>query len=231
MPSLSTLFSPEDYALWNETTCLFTLSKKIVGSDSSSKVRAEFIKVIGPGRISGVQILPGYQFRVELKTVRDRQSLELRGLDFRGVHLTPRPAFEVFHQVFVDQVPFQVPNEAFKTDLGLYGRVVAVKHLPVKGYPNIQSGTRMVTMTIKTPVPRYIRVAGFSCTAGYKGQPMTCSRCDTPGHKEKQCPLRTGAKSFAGAVRDCRSGPPPTAHISSGTSRSTVRGRCEPDPQ
>ena len=136
MPFLSTSFTPEDYALWN-MTCLFTLSKKIVGSDSSSKVQVKFIKVIGPGRVSGVQILPGYQFRVELKTVRDRQSLELQGLDFRGVHLTPQPAYEVFHQVFVDQVPFQVPNEAFKIDLGLYGRVVAVKHLPVKGFPQI----------------------------------------------------------------------------------------------
>ena len=217
MPSLSTSFSPEDYALWNKTTCFFTLNKRIVGSDSSSKVQAEFVKVIGPGHISGVQILPGYQFHVELKTVRDRQSLELLGLDFRDVHLTPRPAYEVFRQVFVDQVPFQVPNEAFKFDLGLYGRVVAVKHLPVKGFPNIQSGTRMVTMTIKTPVPRYIKVAGFSCTAGYKGQPVICSRCDAPGHKEKQCPLRTGPKSFAGAVRDRRSGPPPTAHTNSGT--------------
>ena len=230
MPSLSTSFTPEDYALWNETTCLFTLTKRIVGSDSSTKVRAEFIKVLGPGRVSGVQILPGYQFRVELKTVRDRQSLELRGLDFRGVHLTPRPAYEVFHQVFVDQVPFQVPNEAFKIDLGLYGRVVAVKHLPVKGFPQIQSGTRMVTMTVKTPVPRYIKVAGFSCVAGYKGQPVTCNRCDTAGHKEKQCPLRTGKKSFAGAVRDRTSGPPPATRSTTGTTTVSKESRRKQAP-
>ena len=148
MPYLSTSFSPKDNTLWNETTSLFTLNKHIAGSDSSTKVRAEFIKFIGPGRISGVQILLGYQFLVELKTVHDRQSLELRGLDFWGVRLTPRPAYKVFHQVFVDQVPFQLPNKAFRIDLGLYGRVVAVKHPPVNGFPNIQSGTRMVSMTI-----------------------------------------------------------------------------------
>lgn len=134
-------------------TCLFKLTKQIVGPDSSTKVPAEFIKVLGPGLISSVQILLSYQFQVELKTVHDRQSLELWGLDFWGVHLTPQPGYEVFHQVFVDQVPFQVPKEAFQFDLGLYGRVVAVKHLLVKGYPSIQSSTRMVMMTIRTPVP------------------------------------------------------------------------------
>ena len=131
--------TPAFFAEWNKTCVLLEIPRKIIGSDNSTKIRAELLVKLGPNKFAAFQILPGYKFRIDFKAAKDCKELCLHGIAFRGVHLTPRPAFENVTQVFVDYGPTQLPNEVFSAALAPYGRVLAVKHLPMKGRRSCQA--------------------------------------------------------------------------------------------
>jgi hypothetical protein len=42
-----------------------------------------------------------------------------------------------------------------------YGRVISVQHLTVHGFPTIKTGTRMVSMSVYTPIPAELKVAAL----------------------------------------------------------------------
>ena len=124
----------------------------------------------------------------------------MRGLSFRGVHLTPEPAYVSRQQIFVEGAPFQFQNVLFSEALAGYGKVSQVKHLPVKGHPHIQSGTRMVTMSVSKDIPVFVTIAGFRCKVWYRGQPITCFGCGNTGHVISACPNRRRPQSYAAAA-------------------------------
>ena len=198
----SARFTEEDFGVWNVTTSVVSLPAKIVGKDKATVIRNDFISAIGANNIVGCQILPRMQLRVQFKTGQLRRSFDIRGVDFRGVHLTTEAAYETITQVFVEAAPFQFPNELFREPLASYGRITQVKHLPVKGFPHIQSGTRMVSMCLKRPIPAFVTIAGFRCKVWYHGQPISCFACGHTGHMQSACPMRgkNGGPSFASVV-------------------------------
>ncbi len=148
----------------------------------------------------------------------------MRGLSFRGVHLTPEPAYASRQQIFVEGAPFQFPNALFSEALGGYGKVSQVKHLPVKGHPHIQSGTRMVTMSVTKDIPVFVTIAGFRCKVWYRGQPITCFGCGKTGHVISACPNRGRPQSFAAAVN------PAQVAAQSSESPESVAGDPSLDP-
>ncbi len=63
-----------------------------------------------------------------------------------------------------------------------------MKHLTIKGFPSVQSGTRMVSMVIEKAIPAEIRAMGFQLSFRYRGQPPTCFACQEVGHTARDCP-------------------------------------------
>ena len=201
---MPTVFSEADYAEWNDTTSVVTIPQRIVGQDKSAVLRDAIIIAIGANNLKGCQVLPRYQVRVQFKTGRLRRTFDMRGLSFRGVHLTPEPAYVSRQQIFVEGAPFQFPNVLFSEALAGYGKVSQVKHLPVKGHPHIQSGTRMVTMSVSKDIPVFVTIAGFRCKVWYRGQPITCFGCGKTGHVISACPNRARPHSYAAAVNSAQ---------------------------
>ena len=144
----SPVFSKEDFARWNQTTSVFHIPKRLAGKDTIPQVRAHFIKAIGETKVKAVQALPENKIRVEFKSPSLRHQCDINGISFRGVTLTPFPAYEEIKKVFVDRAPLQMPDNYLFEALAPYGRVLSVQHLTVRGFPNIKSGTRMVSMSV-----------------------------------------------------------------------------------
>ena len=239
MQSLNFHHSVDDYSRWNTSTSVFTIPSRIVANDKSAVVRDEFLQVIGPEKLVGIQILPRLQLRVQFKTTRARTECDINGVDFRGTHLTPDPAYETTTPVFVENAPFQFSNALFQEFLSSYGRVTQVKHLPVKGHPNIQSGTRMVTMIVRKAIPAFVIIAGYRCKVRYKDQPITCFGCGQTGHINAMCPNKRGGRSYANVTSRGQSGdrsastsdtpihPPPHNDV---TPSSSVSSEALPPP-
>ncbi|CAB4027224.1 Hypothetical predicted protein, partial [Paramuricea clavata] len=112
---------------------------------------------------------------------------DLNGLNFRGVNITPTPAYEQLTNVFVDRAPLHMPNNYISSSLSAYGRVVSVRDLCVKGYKDIRTGTRMVTMSFLRSIPVVVKIANFPCSVRYNGQPPYCLSCNAFGHFARRC--------------------------------------------
>ncbi len=181
-------FSKEDFAKWNQTTSVFYLPKRLVGKSKVTSLRSELVKAIGESKVSVVQALPGLKFRVCFVSSSFRQFYDINGLNFRGLTITPFPAYEEVKSVFVDRAPPQMPDKYLYDCPAPYGRVILVKHLTIKGFPSVQSGTRMVSMVIEKAIPAEIRTMGFQLSFRYRGQPPTCFACQEVGHTAKDCP-------------------------------------------
>ena len=150
-------FTKEDFAKWNTTASVFYVPKRLVGKGKIPQLRADFVKAIGAEKVSAVQILPNHKVRVQFKSPSLRVTYEINGLSFRGVTLTPFPAYEEVKSVFVDRAPLQMGNNYLFEALAPYGRVISVQHLTVHGFPTIKTGTRMVSMSVNTSNPGGIK--------------------------------------------------------------------------
>ncbi len=177
-------FTKEDFAKWNQTTSVFYLPKRLVGKSMVTSLRSELVKAIGESKVSVVQALPGLKFRVCFVSSSFRQYFDINGLNFRGLTITPFAAYEEVKSVFVDRAPPQMPDKYIYDALAPYGRVISVKHLTIKGFPSVQSRTRMVSIVIEKAIPAEIRAMGFQLSFRYRGQPPTCFACQEVGHTQ-----------------------------------------------
>ena len=82
-------FTKEDFALWNQTTSVFHLPKQLVGKSKVPQLRAELVKTIGEKKVSAVQALPDFKFRVCFSSPSVRCAYDINGLNFRGLTITP----------------------------------------------------------------------------------------------------------------------------------------------
>ena len=181
-------FTKEDFAKWNQTTSVFYLPKRLVCKSKVTSLRSELVKTIGESKVSVVQALPGLKFRVCFVSSSFRQYYDINGLNFRGLTITPFPAYEEVKSVFVDRAPPQMPDKYIYDALAPYGHVISVKHLTINGFPSVQSGTRMVSIVIEKAIPAEIRAMGFQLSFRYRGQPPTCFACQEVGHTARDCP-------------------------------------------
>ena len=196
------VFSAADFQRWNRTTSVVYLPAKLVGQDKIPKVRGELVEAIGVKKVAAVQALSPTKYRVEFRSSSYRHAADINGLTFRGLTITPYPAYEEVKSVFVDRAPLQLPDNYLSDILAPFGRVVSVEHLKVKGFPTVRSGTRRVSMIVHKAIPAVMNIGGFSIAFRYRGQPPTCYACQEVGHAVRDCPKSRKAKVKAAESTD-----------------------------
>ena len=181
-------FTAADFAQWNLTASVFRLPKRLIAGDDVARLRLALIQTIGADKLAAVQALPDHKFRLEFTSAAHKAHFDRNGLYFRGVNITPSPAYERIVRVLVDRAPLPLSDDHFISALSPYGRVVSVKSLTVRGFPFICSGTRMVSMSVLKPIPPELTIASFPCSVRYQGQPKFFFRCRYFGHFGNSCP-------------------------------------------
>ena len=144
-------FTKEDFALWNQTTSVFHLPKRLVGKSKVSQLRAELVKTIGEKKVSAVQALPDFEFRVCFSSPSVHCAFDINGLNFRDLTIMAFPAYEEVKAVFVDRSP-QMLDQFLYDALAPYGHVILVKHLTICGFLTVKSGTHMVSMIVSKAI-------------------------------------------------------------------------------
>ena len=187
-------FSAADFQRWNQTTSVIHIPAKLVGKDKIPKVRGDIVKAIGEKKVAAVQALSPTKYRIEFTSSSYRHERDVNGIHFRGVTLTPHPAYEEVKSVFVDRAPLQMPDQYLFELLAPYGRVLGIEHLKVKGFHNVKSGTRRVSMVINTSIPAVMKISNIQLSFRYRGQPPFCFVCQEVGHAGKDCPKSRQAR-------------------------------------
>ena len=169
------------------------LPAKLVGKDKIPKVRGDIVQAIGEKKVAAVQALSPTKYRVGFRSSSYRHEKDINGISFRGVTLTPHPAYEEVKSVFVDRAPLQMPDQYLYEILAPYSRVLSVEHLKVKGFQTVKSGTQRVSMVVTQSIPAVIRISNIPISNipisfRYRGQPPFCFECQEVGHARKDCP-------------------------------------------
>ena len=181
-------FTAEDFAKWNTTSSCFRLPKHLIGIAAIKDVRVAIIEAIGDERVCAVQALPDNKYRIEFTSPSYKIGYDINGLNFHGVNITPMPAYEQLVQVFIDRAPLHMSGKYLFSSLSPFGHVVHIQDLCVRGFQNIRTGTRIVTMSVLKPIPTELQIANFLCSVRHKGQPPFCLVCKAFGHLARNCP-------------------------------------------
>ena len=161
------------------------------------QLRKELINAIGKRKVAAVQALSPTRYRIEYRYSSDRHAADINSIPFRGIQLTPLPAYEEVKSVFVDRAPQQMQDQHLFDTLAHCSLVISVQQLKVKGFPSVRSGTRRVPMVINKPIPANINIGGFLVSYRYRGQPPTCFVCQEVGHTGRGCPKSRRARKSA----------------------------------
>ena len=144
-------FTAADFQRWNQTTSVVHIPSRLVQNSKIPQLRKEIINAVGERKVSAVQALSPIKYNIQFKRSSYRHAAEINGIAFRGVQLTPLPAYEEVKSVFVEKAPLHMQDNYLYEALAPYGRVIAVQHLAVKGFPSVRSGTRRVSMVVTKP--------------------------------------------------------------------------------
>ena len=134
-----------------------------------------------------MQALSPTKYRIEFTSFY-RHERDINGIHFRGVTLTPHPAYDEVKSVFVDRAPLQMPDQYLFELLAPYGRVLSIEHLKVKGFQNVKLGTRQVSMVINKSILAVMKISNIQFSFRYRGQPPFCFVCQEVGHAGRDCP-------------------------------------------
>ena len=135
-----------------------------------------------------MQALSPTKYRIAFTSSSYRHERDVNGIHFRGVTSTPHPAYEEVKSVFVDRAPLQMLDKYLYELLAPYGRVLSIEHSKVKGFQNVKSGTRRVSMVINKSIPAVMKISNIQLSFHYRGQPPFCFVCQEVGHAGKDCP-------------------------------------------
>ena len=149
--------------------------------------RHELIRMLaerfGTWKLLAVQFLPGLRVQltfdsVEAKTSIERQAeIEIEGYPCQVVGGGPG-----FESVLLFHLPYELDNGLIEAALQEFGEVKGIHH-------QLHPGTRIVRMIRKSPIPRHVKVDGWSGKVWYRGQPVECDICGA-GHVSRVCPMR-----------------------------------------
>ncbi|KAG0444625.1 hypothetical protein HPB47_013575 [Ixodes persulcatus] len=90
-------------------------------------------------------------------------------------------------KVAVFRLPPCVPDDALQAVFSSYGKELAISHLTYKDRPKLFTGTRVLRMEMKTPVPNFVNVGGHRVMCEYRGMKKVCARCGLEGHFGAAC--------------------------------------------
>ena len=158
--------------------------------------------------------MPNGYVRVTFTSMEARSEALLSGIFYDSLRLRVFEAQPAVFNVYVHHLPFEVPDRALEEVLCSYG---VIHNVTEQTYPDssIFNGTRIVKMTITSPIPANLRVLRFPCRVFYKNQPMSCYICKK-SHRAAECPLRDVCRRCrlpGHFARDCTNDPaaPPPA--------------------
>lgn len=125
--------------------------------------------------------------------------------------------------------PFQDDNEEVKVFFEQYGVVKNVRLQKYLTRSEVYTGTRLVDVVLSEAPPRIVNINGSMCRVWYKGQPLICNLCGTPGHRSSNCPNKDKCRLCGAEGHFARSCPnpwgtlgPQAAPAGSGASAPTV---------
>ena len=155
--------------------------------------RPEVIRMLaerfGTWKLLAVQFLPGFRVQltfdsVEAKNTIERQSeVEIEGYPCQVVGGGPS-----LESVLIFHLPYELDNGVIQAAMQQYGEVGGIRH-QLHPDSTVHSGTRVVRIVRKGPIPRHVKVEGWSAKVWYRGQPVECDICGA-GHVSRVCPMR-----------------------------------------
>ena len=155
-------FSAADFQWWNQTTLVVNIPSQIVEQSKITQLRKELKNAIRERKVAAVQALSPTRYGIEYRYSSDWHAADVNGIAFRGIQLTPLPAYEEVKSVFLDRAPLREQDQYLFDTLVPHSPVISVQHLKVKGFPSVRSGTRRVSVVITKPIPANINIGGFS---------------------------------------------------------------------
>ena len=143
----------------------------------------------GTWKLLAVQFLPGMRFQLTFDSMEAKASIERQSqVEIEGYPCQVVGGGPSLESVMVFHLPYDLDNELIQTALQGYGEVGGIRH-QLHPDSEVHSGTHIVRMVRKGPIPRHIKVDGFSGKVWYRGQPVECDICGV-GHVSRVCPMR-----------------------------------------
>lgn len=90
--------------------------------------------------------------------------------------------------VHVFDFPYEGSDDSIKVALRPFGTVKGIRQQTYISNRNVFNGTRMVSLVMENPPPRFLKIDGYNCRTWYRGQPLICNLCNGPGHRSAECP-------------------------------------------
>ena len=170
-------------------------------------VMKEVINVFRTFGVVAVQLMYD-TIRVTLKTSQGFEAAKrLDGVRLFGLWcriLGGGPPLTILH---VFDYPFEESDALVSDAFNDFGDVKRVKDQLSITDPEVFTGTRLVSMVLKTNPPRSLLIGGYLCRVWYKGQPLVCNLCGVQGHKSANCPNKDKCRLCGEAghfARQCR---------------------------
>lgn len=92
--------------------------------------------------------------------------------------------------IHVFDYPFEEEDGFLRDVFKDFGDVKGIKKQTYLFNKSIYTGTRLVSLVLKSSPPRSLTINGYICRIWYKGQPLVCNLCGVQGHKSSTCPNR-----------------------------------------
>ena len=180
------------------------LHKKVKHEDLVHKLMAK----LTTDDVQCIQFMPNGYVRVTFTSMEARSEALLSGIFYDSLRLRVFEAQPSVFNVYVHHLPFEVSDRTLEDVLCNYGVIHSVTEQTYPDSP-IFNGTRIVKMTVTSPIPANLRVLRFPCRVFYKSQPMSCYICKK-SHRAAECPLRDVCRRCrlpGHFARDCTNDP------------------------
>ena len=154
--------------------------------------RPELIRILaehfGTWKLLVVQFLPGMRVQLTFDSVEAKTSIEQQSeVDTEGYPCQVVGGGPSLESVLIFHLPYELDNGLIQAAMQEYGEVGGIRH-QLHPDSTVHSGTRVVRMVRKRPIPRHIAVEDWSTKVWYRGQPVECDICGA-GHVSQVCPM------------------------------------------
>ena len=167
------------------------------GPATVKEVMDDFAKQCEPFKsvLECVQLVRGRTLRIHFPNADVREDVTSGGLTFRGHPLT----FSVpstFKWVLGLDLPYGTPDGELSSVRGKYGEIATIRS---EVYNDLYTGTKLVKMTVKSPIPSWVTIARHVCTIFYRGHIRCCFLCGVSDHEANKCPRKNATLSAPAA--------------------------------
>ena len=143
----------------------------------------------GTWKLLAVQFLPGMRIQLTFDSVEAKTSIERQSeVDIEGYPCQVVGRGPSLESVLIFHLPYELDNGLIQAAMQEYGEVGGIRY-QLHPDSTVHSGTRVVRMVRKDPIPRHIAVEDWSAKVWYRGQPVECDMCGA-GHVSRVCPMR-----------------------------------------